>query len=798
MRDLTFDEQFNQKKLKPTEVIRYKNNKPVVVNMDETYQTRLKELKSQSKKLNQLLESKFQENNLPFSTKKTHNKALRLTIKLRPEFANSRLSPQKKSTQRLQTATDEVVFYIHLTNKNEIDRFRIAAERMIGYYFSNSFYNRNQEEETKKELTKILQLESQQEQKEKTTDIIIELLKHSHYTAKLSQPLYVKNLEDAKKLFHEKSFLYDDARLIKNLVKMTIESLLKNLVLNPNKLPLPELKKKVKETLDEFLELEISPLLNTKIPRKLINFFRKNKSDLIKHYLKVFTDLYKPTYLKEKEQNTKKIIKQKFTSKFENESAFNFNDFFQNLFKELPNLEFYLVGGMTRDVLIDKADKAKDYDFVARNIPVKKLISILKKFGPVDLVGKNFGVLKFKPHDSKLSEFIDIALPRKEFSADTGGYRDVEAQADEKLSIKEDLSRRDLTINAMAWDIKNQKLIDPFNGQKDLKNKIIKTVGSPEKRFQEDYSRMLRAIRFACRFNFKFNKATWEKIKTMAVKINSLNKEGERIVPLEIISEEILKSLTANPNKALRLLDRTGLLTEIIPKIKNLKNCEQPPEFHSEGTVWQHTVLMFKNLKTKKFKEEFPKFKNDPIFLLAVLLHDIGKPATKQTPEKDGVDRIRFNNHEKTSEKIAQRIAEQFKLTNKQTKKLLFLIKNHMKGMGDISKMRNTTIEKDFFKEYGNDLLKLLYLDCASSIREDGQPGLENYYLLKDRINKFKALKKEQDSLPAELLNGKEIMQVLGLKKGKPIIGKLKKEIRELQLSGKLTTKEEALDYLKK
>jgi len=208
----------------------------------------------------------------------------------------------------------------------------------------------------------------------------------------------------------------------------------------------------------------------------------------------------------------------RFNKKLEGEPNLRF---LESLFKELPKMELYLVGGMVRDTII-KHPTSKDYDFIARGANWDELVHALQKFGHVDCVGRNFGVIKFMPHDSTLREAIDIALPRVEFAEGTGGSRDVEAQSDPSLTVAEDLSRRDLTINAMAWDMRKHELLDPFNGQADLKAGLIRCVGKPEARFQEDYSRILRAMRFACRFDFQIEEQTWSALTKIMTKINNI------------------------------------------------------------------------------------------------------------------------------------------------------------------------------------------------------------------------------------------------------------------------------------
>jgi len=310
-------------------------------------------------------------------------------------------------------------------------------------------------------------------------------------------------------------------------------------------------------------------------------------------------------------------------------------EFTKKLFKEFPKCEIYLVGGAVRDYLLG-IEKIKDYDFVIRNIEPEDLNKFLEKLGKVNLVGKNFGVYKFYPtclpakqEGEKLDEAIDIALPRTEHALNTGGYKDFEIQSDYKMDIKQDLARRDFTINAFAFNLENGELIDEFDGLSDLDKKNIKTVGKPDERFSEDYSRILRALRFSCQLDFEIEKKTFESIKKNIKNINkerSIDNKKERIVPYEIISEELLKSFYENPSKALDLYDISGAFEQLMPELLAMKDCIHPKNFHSEGNVWEHTKLCVENLESEKFRKQF---KGNPEvnaeLAITALLHDIAK-----------------------------------------------------------------------------------------------------------------------------------------------------------------------------
>jgi len=493
--------------------------------------------------------------------------------------------------------------------------------------------------------------------------------------------------------------------------------------------------------------------------------------------------------------------------------------FIQKLFKEFKNAEIYLVGGAVRDYLLGITD-IKDYDFVVRNVKSENLNKFLEKQGEVNLVGKNFGVYKFYPKGEKLEEAIDVALPRKEHSIDfQGGYKDFEIQSDYKMNIKEDLSRRDFTINALAFDLEKEKIIDEYDGLKDLKNKIIKTVGKPEERFKEDYSRMLRALRFSCQLDFEIDKETFKILKENISNINKkrlISGKSERVVPFETISEELLKAFYENPVKALELYDKSEAFAQLIPELLDMKGCIQPPNFHSEGDVWEHTKLCLENLNSPEFKKQFKdNLDINAELIIAVLLHDIGKPITLKTPEKDGTDRIRFNEHDIKGAKLARSICKKLKLDSQEEgsnlrvnpENIFWMIKKHLIMIhGDINDMRAATIEKMFFdkEKPGKNLLKLLYIDAISTIPESGKSDLTNFEKLVKRIEELDKLHKEKDKLPPPILDGNEIMAKFKLSPGKKV-GELLSILREEQLQGRVgrekivkDKKGKALEILKK
>ncbi|MFA6255127.1 MAG: CCA tRNA nucleotidyltransferase [Patescibacteria group bacterium] len=487
--------------------------------------------------------------------------------------------------------------------------------------------------------------------------------------------------------------------------------------------------------------------------------------------------------------------------------------FIKQLKNQLPQAEVFLVGGAVRDAILNRP--TKDFDFVVRNVSKNDLEKFLTTQGKVSLVGKRFGVFKFRPRGWQ-GEEIDIALPRTEHSLNfSGAYKDFKIQSNAKLKIEDDLSRRDFTINAMAFEITrnyelrtgNKKvqsskfkvqsqLVDPFHGLADLKHGIIRAVGKPELRFKEDYSRILRAIRFACQLNFTIEPKTWRAIK---LEIKNLNKtiKGERVVPYEVIAKELIKALAKNPIWAIELLDQAGAIKVLTPELLKMKGCPQPKNFHSEGDCWQHTILSIKKLEGKEFKKEFKNPPLTPELIWGLLFHDLGKPYTIVK-----ADRLRFNNHDTVSARKFKEIAEKLKLSSAglDIEIVEKIIAKHMLPThSKTSVMKDTTIEKYFFNPNfpGTELMMLIFADISATVPQSGKPDFTEYNVLKKRINKLRAKSKNKKELPKPLVTGADLIKELKLTPG-PKFGTLLSLAREAQLKGKVKTKKQGLNYLKK
>ncbi|MEK7103072.1 MAG: HDIG domain-containing metalloprotein, partial [Patescibacteria group bacterium] len=488
----------------------------------------------------------------------------------------------------------------------------------------------------------------------------------------------------------------------------------------------------------------------------------------------------------------------------------------KKLYKTFPDAEVYLVGGAVRDSLL--ARETKDYDFLIRNVSTNKLEKFLKPLGKVNLVGRKFGVLKFVPTTHKASEAFepfDIALPREEYSVDnTGHYRDFEIKTDPALGIDVDLARRDFTINAMAWEVKTQTLHDPYDGYTDLQNNMIRAVGNAQRRFEEDYSRMVRALRFACALNFDIELRTAKALKKNAVHLNDLltatkeisvnhAEEEIRVVPHEVIAKELLGAFKHDPVRAFDLYDNYGIIGILIPELLAMKKCPQPKNWHAEGDVWKHTRLSLQILQSATFKKEFGETA-DIELIIATLFHDIGKPYTLKTPKEHGVDRIRFDGHDRVGAQMTYQICERLRLSSASRyqvniENIRWLVNYHLLLLNSvIDDMNNTTIEKYFFKnpELGKKLMMICYADAKGCKRLDGGSTTVAYTAMKKRLALFQKTAGVKKTLPPPILNGDEIMKMLKIAPSAKV-GEILTLLREEQLSGRVRTKAQAQKFIR-
>ena len=486
----------------------------------------------------------------------------------------------------------------------------------------------------------------------------------------------------------------------------------------------------------------------------------------------------------------------------------------------------YLAGGCVRDLLLGRSPK--DFDVATSATPD----IVLDLFPRTFAVGAHFGVVLVSAEIDGLATLTEVATFRYDGAYSDGRHPDAVRYT---LSAEEDVARRDFTINGLLLDLERlealaderqehtsgakapeasagllpgmnprptlkqptlkqpaveqitlkrlglnvlgleagefgsltRAVLDFAGGLEDLKAGVVRAIGRPEQRFEEDHLRMLRAVRFASRFGFAIEPGTFTAIQGLAAKISGVSNERVR--------EELTRMLIeGQARRAFELLDASGLLVQVLPEVSRLKGVEQPPEYHPEGDVWTHTLMLLQQL--------------EPGCAMTLgwgaLLHDIGKPATFQPPSGPG-DRIRFNGHVEVGVKIGEEICRRLRFSNEETAQILALIQNHMR-FSDVPHMKTSTLKRFFRLDRFPEHLALHRMDCrASSLDMTGH--LENYYFAKER---YEAMPEEQVH-PEPLLTGRDLIAA-GYKPG-PAFKAMLLAVEEAQLEGAIATAEEAM-----
>ena len=428
--------------------------------------------------------------------------------------------------------------------------------------------------------------------------------------------------------------------------------------------------------------------------------------------------------------------------------------FIPRFLQEHPEVNLYLVGGAIRDALLGRRMREVDFDFVIAGLASPQLESWFRANGELNLVGQHFGVYKFMPHGCTPEEttFIDIALPRTEAVAQgsLGGYKDFTIQSDPNLPIEEDLARRDFTINAMAFDVRTQKLIDPFNGQMDLAQKTIRAVGDPTQRFTEDLSRILRGIRFASELDFVIEEETSQAIKLLIPKLN-LQKEVEGkleyVVPRETVGMELAKALSRNPARAIKELEIHRAIQELFPEIH--KKIEQAPRYLAP------------------LQETIP---GELTVVLTLLLRHLSLEEVRKALSFTGLDTLARGSSQRTEAQIVTTLIQLLKEDTDPT---------------SVNRMRASEFEKRYFNGKG-----LLFLRCLGLL---GQTDLKHAIETRRKQIEARWLVDHDESI-APLLSGQDVL-AKGVPAG-PDVRMWLEQVRDLQLDGKLMRREDALAWL--
>ena len=420
----------------------------------------------------------------------------------------------------------------------------------------------------------------------------------------------------------------------------------------------------------------------------------------------------------------------------------------------------YLVGGCVRDLLLGR--EPKDYDVSTDARPEQ----VMKIFPQTYAVGAQFGVVLVPVADdgpnASQTQAVEVATFRSDIGYTDGRHPD---EVRFSKTPQEDVVRRDFTINGMLLDPLSGEVLDYVGGRADLKAGIIRTIGNPEQRFAEDKLRMLRAVRFAARFDYQIDPATMSAMKNMAREI--------RVVSRERIREELTRMLIErHARRAFQLLDESDLLEQVLPEISAMKGVQQPPEFHPEGDVFVHTLLLLDFLPQPC-----------PITLAwGALLHDVGKPATFRVAP----DRIRFDNHVEVGVRIAEDICRRMRFSNDETEQILALVDNHMRFM-DAMKMKESTLKRFLRLPRFDEHMALHRADCLASHR-----NLQTYEFIQQKQHETPP----ETMRPTPLVTGEDLI-AQGHAPG-PKFREILTAVEDAQLEGRLPSRDAALDFVRR
>ncbi|MGR3218708.1 MAG: CCA tRNA nucleotidyltransferase [Candidatus Anammoxibacter sp.] len=419
------------------------------------------------------------------------------------------------------------------------------------------------------------------------------------------------------------------------------------------------------------------------------------------------------------------------------------------------NFTAFFAGGCVRDMLM--STEPVDYDIATSATPAE-IIKLFKRTIPV---GINFGVVNVIIDNFQ----FEIATFRSDGSYSDGRRPDTVRFCD----AEDDVQRRDFTINGMLYDPIEDMVLDYVGGKNDIKARLIKTIGNPENRFNEDNLRLIRAVRFASRFSYDIEDNTKAAIKNLAK--NILN------VSVERIRDELEKGLTsANPHTFIEILDELNLIKVIMPEIPVMKGVEQPENFHPEGDVFVHTLITLSKLVKPSWE-----------LAMATLLHDIAKPVTfaRDINSAGELGRIKFYQHDNIGAVMAGKICKRLKTSKFSRERIMWLIKKHL-CIKDVQNMRKSTLKKLFANPGFPELMELFRIDTLSSTKD-----LTNYEFCKQRYSEM-----DEDVVkPKPLVNGHDLIN-MGLEPG-PLFSQVLSKVIEEQLEEKISTRDEALDFVK-
>lgn len=427
----------------------------------------------------------------------------------------------------------------------------------------------------------------------------------------------------------------------------------------------------------------------------------------------------------------------------------------------------FLAGGCVRDLLLGR--EPGDFDVATSATPD----IVLDMFPRTFAVGAHFGVVLVAPEGDDARFVTEVATFRADGVYSDGRHPDAVRYT---TSPEEDVKRRDFTINGLLLDPlrgfgvleecpegEKSGLLDYVGGVADLHAGIIRAIGRPEQRFEEDHLRMLRAVRFAARFGFEIETETLRAIRSLAPRIHAVSRERVR--------DELTKMLTeGRARRAFELLDETGLLNAVLPEIARMKGVAQPPQYHPEGDVWIHVLLVLDQLVAG----------TSPTLAWGALLHDVGKPPTFRVAP----DRIRFDGHVEVGVAMGAEICRRFRFSNDETRQIVALIDNHMR-FADAERMKTSTLKRFFRLEDFEEHLALHRMDCMAASR-----NLDHYNFVRER---WLAMPGETVR-PKPLITGRELIAA-GYVPGAGFKEMLR-AAEDAQLEGAVATEEEALKLI--
>lgn len=414
-----------------------------------------------------------------------------------------------------------------------------------------------------------------------------------------------------------------------------------------------------------------------------------------------------------------------------------------------------LVGGCVRDLLLGR--EPADYDVTTDATPER----VMEIFPESIAVGAQFGVV-LVPRDGQK---VEVATFRSDVGYSDGRHPDRVVYA---KTPEEDVKRRDFTINGLLMRHDSGEILDFVDGQADLKAGVIRAIGEADRRFAEDKLRMMRGVRFAARFEFDIEHKTFSAIRRHAGAITDISAER--------IRDELTKILTEGAaRRGFELLEKAWLLSIVLPEIAAMKGVQQPPQFHPEGDVWIHTLLMIEGLPAGV----------SPTLAWGVLLHDVGKPPTFKPVSQTG-DRIRFDHHVDVGVRMAEAICRRYRFSNEETEQILALVENHMR-FGDVGRMKRSTLKRFVRLPQFEEHMELHRLVCLSSHRK-----LESY----EQVQRFLAETPAEEVCPQRVLTGNDLSQ-MGYIPG-PQFSEILGAVEDAQLEGQIGTKEEAEEFVRR